>query len=244
VQDGGVLSRAGHVEGATDIMRLAGLKPAAVICKILDDDGMEARMPHLKKFVLQHGMLMTTVADIISFRLRTEPFIERGSETNLLTPYGEFKAVCFTNILDKMTHVALIKGELSQDKALMVRVHHECLTGDVFSSRDCKCGKQLRRAMRMISKENLGIIIYLRSARDSACLCSRSAYCKYSINGIETYQVNDISSERISLIDYGVGAQMLVKLGVRKVRVLTNNPRKIVGVKGYNLDIVEAVPLK
>jgi 3,4-dihydroxy 2-butanone 4-phosphate synthase/GTP cyclohydrolase II len=225
-------------------MRLAGLRPAAVICKILDDDGMEARMPQLEKFVLQHGMLMTTVADIISFRLRTENFTERGAETELLTPYGEFKAVCFTNKLDKVTHLALIKGELSPDKEIMVRVHRECLTGDVFFSRHCKCSKQLRRAMRMISEEGLGIILYLRNAGDPPCLCSRSTHFKYGNKGIDTYQVNDISTEYISLIDYGVGAQMLVKLGVRKVRALTDNPRKIVGVKGYNLDIVEALPLK
>jgi 3,4-dihydroxy 2-butanone 4-phosphate synthase / GTP cyclohydrolase II len=244
VKDGGVLSRAGQVEGSVDIMRLAGLKPAAVICKILDDEGKIASMPHLEKFALQHGMLMTTVADVISFRLQTESFAERGAETDLLTPSGEFKAVCFTNKLDNVTHLALIKGELSSDKEIMVRVHRECLVGDVFFSSHCKCAEQLRRAMSMISEEGLGIILYLRNAAGPLCLCSRLTSFKYGNKGIDTDQVNDISTEHTSLINYGVGAQMLVKLGVRKVRVLADKPRKIVAVKGYNLDIVEEVPLK
>ena len=243
VEDGGVLSRAGHVEAATDIMRLAGLRPAAVVCRILNEDGMVAKMPVLKDFALQYGISMAKVADLISFRLRTESFTERGAETSLVTPHGEFKAVCFTNKLDKVIHLALIKGELSPEKEIMVRIHRECLIGDVFFPSKCKCAENLRRAMSMINEEGLGIILYLRHAAEPPCLCSRLPHFTGNPDAC-TYQMADISAEHVSLVEYGVDAQMLVELGVHKVRVLTDNPRKIVGVKGYNLEIVEAIPLR
>lgn len=243
-KDGGVLSRAGRVEAAIDVMRLAGLRPAAVICKILDGEGRVAGMPHLRQFALEHGMSMFSVADLISFRLRTESFAQRGAETDLLTPYGAFKVVPFTNTLDKRTHLALIKGELSPEKEILVRVHSECLAGDVFSSRACMCGDRLRRAMSIVAEEGLGIILYLRNAPEPPYLCSRVAASLDASGAGDACQRNGTSTQYGSLVDYGVCAQMLAKLDVRKVRVLTDNPRKIVAVKGYNFAIVEEVPLK
>lgn len=243
VEDGGVLARAGHVEAATDIMRLAGLKPAAVVCRILNEDGTVAKIPDLRHFALQYHFSTATLADLIAFRLRTEVFTERGPETTLVTPHGEFKAVCFTNKLDKVTHLALIKGELSPEKEILVRVHRECLIGDVFFPGKCKCTENLRRAMSMINEEGSGVILYLRNGPEQPCLCSGFTHPTGNQGGC-TCQMDDVSAQHVSPVEYGVDAQMLVELGVNKVRVLTDNPRKIVGVKGYNLEIVEAVPLR
>ncbi len=241
---GGVLFRTGQTEGSVDLARLAGLKPAAVICEIMKDDGTMARMPDLEKFAEEHGLKIATVADIIAYRMRTESFVHKAAETILPTPYGEFKAIAFVNDIDDFEHLALVKGEISPDKEVLVRVHSECLTGDVFGSYRCDCGEQLRKAMEMIQKEGLGVILYLQQEGRGIGLANKLKAYSLQDKGLDTVEANEELGFGPDLRDYGVGAQILVALGVRKMRLLTNNPKKIVGLEGYGLKVVGRVPIE
>lgn len=241
---GGVLFRTGQTEGSVDLARLAGLKPAAVICEIMNDDGTMARMPELERFAEEHGVKIATVADVIAYRMRTESFVHQAAETILPTPFGEFRAVAFANDIDNYEHLALIKGEITPEKDILVRVHSECLTGDVFGSYRCDCGEQLKKAMQMIQEEGLGVILYLHQEGRGIGLVNKLKAYALQDKGLDTVEANRHLGFDPDLRDYGVGAQVLVALGVRKMRLMTNNPKKIVGLEGYGLEVTDRVPLE
>ena len=244
-RDGGVMVRIGQTEGSVDLARLAGLKPAGVICEIMDDDGTMARMPSLEKFAEKHGIGICTVADLVKYRLKTESFVKRAAETIIPTRVGgEFRIIAYENDIDNLTHIALVKGEIDPEKAILVRVHFECMTGDIFSSLRCDCQDQLRRAMKMVDDEGCGVILYLRQEGRGIGLVNKLKAYEYQRHGLDTVQANEKLGFSADLRDYGVGAQMLVDLGVRKMRLLTNNPKKMVGLEGYGLSVVEQVPIE
>ena len=244
-RDGGVMVRIGQTEGSVDLARLAGLKPAGVICEIMDDDGTMARMPSLEKFAEKHGIGICTVADLVKYRLKTESFVKRAAETLIPTRVGgEFRIIAYENDIDNLTHIALVKGEIDPEKAILVRVHSECMTGDIFSSLRCDCQDQLRRAMKMVDDEGCGVILYLRQEGRGIGLVNKLKAYEYQRQGLDTVQANEKLGFSADLRDYGVGAQMLVDLGVRKMRLLTNNPKKMVGLEGYGLSVVEQVPIE
>lgn len=240
---GGVLFRTGQTEGSVDLARLAGLRPAGVICEIMNDDGTMARMPDLEAFADQHGLKIATVADIISYRMRTESFVHNAAETVLPTPYGDFRAICFVNDMDDYEHIALIKGDIDPDKEVMVRVHSGCLTGDVFGSLRCDCGEQLRSAMAQVEQEGLGVILYLQQEGRGIGLANKLKAYALQDQGLDTVEANVELGFDADLRDYGVGAQILVSLGIRKMRIMTNNPKKIKGLEGYNLEVTGRVPI-
>jgi len=241
---GGVLFRTGQTEGSVDLARLAGLRPAAVICEIMNDDGTMSRMPDLEKFAEKHGIKIATVADIISYRMRTESFVHRAAETLLPTPYGEFKAIAFVNDIDDYEHMALVKGDISPEEEVMVRVHSECLTGDVFGSYRCDCGEQLKKAMAMVQENGLGVILYLQQEGRGIGLANKLKAYALQDQGLDTVEANEQLGFDPDLRDYGVGAQILVDLGVRKMRLMTNNPKKIIGLEGYGLHVTGRLPIE
>jgi 3,4-dihydroxy 2-butanone 4-phosphate synthase/GTP cyclohydrolase II len=243
---GGVLERTGQTEGSVDLSRLAGMMPAGVICEIMKDDGTMARMPDLEIFAAEHNMKIATIADLVSYRLRRDTLVHRAVEARLPSHFGgEFKAIVYANDVDKHEHLALVKGEIDPDKEIMVRVHSECLTGDVFGSDRCDCGSQLQAAMRMVSEAGTGVILYMRQeGRGIGLINKLKAYALQDNEGLDTVDANLELGFKPDLRDYGIGAQILRDLGVRKMCLLTNNPKKIVGLEGYNLEVTRRQSLE
>jgi len=243
-QEGGVLRRAGHTEAAVDLARLAGLRPGGVVCEIMNEDGSMARYPELREFADTHKLPLVTIADFIEYRKRTETLVEKKAEALLPTEHGEFRVIGFQSTLDDSDYVALVKGTWEPDEPVLVRVHSECLTGDVFGSFRCDCGPQLEEAMRMVEQEGKGVILYLPQEGRGIGLINKLLAYHLQDEGADTVEANSRLGFKDDLRDYGMGAQMLYLLGVRRMRLMTNNPRKIVGVQGHGLEVVERVSLQ
>lgn len=240
---GGVLVRAGHTEASIDLMKLAGLYPAAAICEIMNDDGGMARLPQLLDFAKQHKLKICSIAELIQYRRKSEKLIERVSETVLPTEYGQYQLILYRDMTNNKIHTVLVMGELNSSETL-VRVHSECLTGDVFGSLRCDCGRQLKKAMQMVEQEKKGVILYMNQEGRGIGLAEKIRAYNLQDQGMDTVEANVALGHKPDLRDYGIGAQILVDLGLKNIRLLTNNPRKIVGLEGYGLKVIERVPLE
>ncbi len=243
-KDGGVLRRAGHTEAAVDLARMAGGKPAGVICEIMNADGTMARVPELRQIADEHDLKMVTIKDLIKYRNRKDKLVQREIEIKLPTDYGDFRAIGYSNVVDGKEHVAIVKGEIGGNKPTLVRVHSECLTGDVFGSRRCDCGPQLHAALSQIEANGSGVVLYMRQEGRGIGLLNKMRAYKLQEEGMDTVEANEKLGFGPDLRDYGIGAQILRDLGIRKMKLLTNNPRKITGLQGYDLEIVDRLPLQ
>ena len=243
-RDGGVLVRTGQTEAAVDLARIAGLYPAGVICEIMNDDGTMARVPQLTRFARRHKLPLITIADLIKYRMRTERLVRRVASAELPTGHGAFRLYAYESLIDKETHLALVRGDIGDGMSVMVRVHSKCLTGDVFHSMRCDCGAQLDAAMGRIAAEGRGILLYLNQEGRGIGLANKIRAYELQDQGLDTVEANERLGFKADQRDYGIGAQILGDLGVRTMRLLTNNPRKFVGLEGYGLSVIESLPLE
>ena len=243
-QDKGVLRRSGHTEATVDMARLAGLYPAGALMEIMTDDGEMARLPELRKMADEYGLKLISIADLIAYRLKLESIVERGEEVDMPTEYGHFRLIPFRQTTTGLEHVAIIKGDVCGDEPVYVRVHSSCMTGDIFGSKRCDCGEQLHKALSFIEKQERGVVIYLNQEGRGIGLMEKMKAYKLQENGMDTVEANICLGHKADERDYGVGASILHELGVKKMRLLTNNPMKRVGLEGYGLEIVENVPLE
>ncbi len=243
-KDGGVLIRAGHTEAAVDLARLAGLPPAGVICEVMNDDGSMARTPQLKKFAKEYGLKILTIADLINYRCQTEKLVEQVEVVSLPTEFGDLQAAGYRSLLDGKEHLALIKGNIKNGEPVLVRVHSECLTGDVFHSLRCDCGEQLVQALTQIEREGRGVLLYMRQEGRGIGLLNKLKAYKHQEEGMDTFEANLELGFAPDLRDYGTGAQMLADLGIMQIKLMTNNPKEVVGLSGYGVEIVVRVPIE
>ncbi|RJX36203.1 MAG: bifunctional 3,4-dihydroxy-2-butanone-4-phosphate synthase/GTP cyclohydrolase II [Desulfarculus sp.] len=241
---GGVLVRTGQTEGSVDLARLAGLTPSGVICEVMKDDGTMARLPDLEAFAAKHHLKIVTIADLVRYRMRNESFVHRQAQVRLPTAFGDFTAIAYSNDVDTLEHVALVKGDLNPQEPVLVRVHSECLTGDVFHSRRCDCGDQLTQALHMIQEEGRGVLLYMKQEGRGIGLVNKLKAYELQDHGADTVEANEALGFPADMRDYGIGAQILADLGVRQMRLMTNNPKKMVGLEGYGLSVTERVPLE